>query len=88
MTYTLAHDAALLRPIRIGDTAAENRIFMAPLTRSRAQVDGTPSEFAAQYYAQRAAAGLIITEATAVSRAANGAYLNTPGNYTDRHQQK
>jgi len=88
MTYTLAHDAALLRPIRIGDTAAENRIFMAPLTRSRAQADGTPSELAAQYYAQRAAAGLIITEATAVSRAANGAYLNTPGNYTDRHQQK
>jgi N-ethylmaleimide reductase len=88
MTYTLARDAALLRPIRIGDTDADNRMFMAPLTRSRAQADGTPSELAAQYYAQRASAGLIVTEATAVSAAANGAYLRTPGNYTDRHQQK
>ena len=88
MTYTLAPDAALLRPITIGDTPVENRIFMAPLTRSRAQADGTPSDLAAQYYSQRAAAGLIITEATAVSKAANGAYLNTPGNYTDRHQER
>jgi N-ethylmaleimide reductase len=88
MTYTLPHDAALLAPIQLGDTVAENRIFMAPLTRSRAQADGTPSELAAQYYSQRAAAGLVITEATAISREANGAYLNTPGNYTDRHQQK
>ena len=61
---------------------------MAPLTRSRAQADGTPSDLAAEYYAQRAAAGLIITEATAVSETANGAYLNTPGIYTDRHQQR
>jgi N-ethylmaleimide reductase len=88
MAYTLAHDAALLQPISIGDTTAANRIFMAPLTRSRAQDDGTPSELAAQYYSQRAGAGLIITEATAVSREANGAYLNTPGNYTERHQAK
>jgi N-ethylmaleimide reductase len=61
---------------------------MAPLTRSRAQADGTPSELAAEYYAQRAAAGIIITEATSVSRTAGGAYLNTPGVYTDRHEQK
>ncbi|TPG23990.1 alkene reductase [Mycolicibacterium hodleri] len=88
MAYTLADDASLLESIQVGDVAAPNRIFMAPLTRSRAQADGTPSDLAAQYYAQRAAAGLIITEATAVSKAANGAYLNTPGNYTDRHQQK
>jgi N-ethylmaleimide reductase len=88
MAFTLAHDSALLRPIRIGDTTAENRIFMAPLTRSRARADGTPSNLAAQYYAQRAAAGLIVSEATAVSAAANGAYLNTPGNYTDEHQEK
>jgi N-ethylmaleimide reductase len=88
MTYTLAGDAALLKPVRIGDTAAENRIFMAPLTRSRAQADGTPSDLAVQYYAQRASAGVIITEATAISREANGAYLNTPGNYTDAHQRK
>lgn len=88
MTYTLAGDAALLKPIRIGETFAPNRVFMAPLTRSRAQADGTPSYLAAQYYAQRASAGIVITEATAVSRSANGAYLNTPGIYTDRHQEK
>lgn len=88
MTFTLADDSALLRPIQLGETAAANRIFMAPLTRSRAQADGTPSELAAQYYAQRASAGVIISEATAVSRGANGAYVNTPGIYTDRHQEK
>ena len=88
MTYTLAGDAALLKPIQIGDVAAENRLFMAPLTRSRAQDDGTPSDLAVQYYAQRATAGVIITEATAISREANGAYLNTPGLYTDAHQEK
>lgn len=88
VTFTLDENAALLRPLQVGRTTTANRIFMAPLTRSRAQSDGTPSDLAAQYYAQRASAGLIITEATAVSRAANGAYLNTPGVYTDRHQQK
>lgn len=88
MTFTLAADAALLKPVRIGDTTAKNRIFMAPLTRSRAHADGTPSDLAARYYAQRAAAGLIISEATAISRESNGAYVNTPGNYTDEHQTK
>jgi N-ethylmaleimide reductase len=88
MTFTLAADAALLKPIQLGDTAASNRIFMAPLTRSRAQADGTPSDLAAEYYSQRASAGVIITEATAISQAANGAYLATPGIYTDGHEQK
>ena len=88
MTYALPTDAALLQPVRIGYADMRNRLFMAPLTRSRAQADGTPSELAAQYYSQRAAAGLIISEATAVSAAANGAYLNTPGMYTDRHEAK
>lgn len=88
VTFKLDGDAALLKPIQVGATTAENRIFMAPLTRSRAQSDGTPSELAAQYYAQRASAGIIISEATAVSQGANGAYVNTPGNYTDRHQEK
>jgi N-ethylmaleimide reductase len=88
MTYALPADAALLKPVRIGYTDLRNRLFMAPLTRSRAQADGTPSDLAAQYYSQRAAAGLIISEATAVSAAANGAYLNTPGIYTERHESK
>lgn len=86
VTYTLNADAALLQPIQVGDTAATNRLFMAPLTRSRADADGTPSPLAAQYYSQRAGAGLIISEATAVAETANGAYMNTPGIYTDRHQ--
>jgi N-ethylmaleimide reductase len=86
--FRLAADAALLKPVQVGDTPAANRLFMAPLTRSRADADGTPSDLAAEYYSQRAAAGLIISEATAVSRSANGAYMNTPGMYTDGHQAK
>jgi len=88
MTFTLREQSALLKPIRVGSTAAANRLFMAPLTRSRADADGTPSSLAAQYYSQRASAGLIISEATAVCEQANGAYLNTPGLYTDRQQDK
>jgi N-ethylmaleimide reductase len=87
MTFTLGENSALLKPVQVGATAAENRLFMAPLTRSRADADGTPSALAAQYYAQRAGAGLIISEATAVCEQANGAYMNTPGIYTDRHQE-
>lgn len=88
MAFKLDLDASLLKPVRVGDTAAANRIFMAPLTRSRARADGTPSDLAAQYYAQRASAGIIISEGTAVSAAANGAYLDTPALYTERHQDK
>jgi N-ethylmaleimide reductase len=88
VTFRFDSDAALLTPLQVGDTTATNRIFMAPLTRSRADADGTPSDLAAQYYAQRAAAGIIISEATAISQGANGAYVDTPGNYTDRHQAK
>lgn len=88
VAFKLDDDSALLTPVQVGDISTRNRIFMAPLTRSRADADGTPSDLAAQYYSQRAAAGLIVSEATAVSRAANGAYLNTPGIYTDGHQQK
>ncbi|MDX1880806.1 alkene reductase [Mycolicibacterium sp. 141076] len=86
--FRLSPDAALLKPVQVGDTSATNRLFMAPLTRSRADADGTPSDLAAEYYAQRAGAGIIISEATAVSRSANGAYMNTPGMYTDGHQAK
>ena len=88
VAFTFDHDATLLKPIQVGDTSARNRVFMAPLTRSRAHADGTPSDLAAQYYSQRAAAGLVISEATAVSAAANGAYQNTPGIYTDGHEAK
>ncbi|KUI33210.1 1,2-oxophytodienoate reductase [Mycobacterium sp. IS-1742] len=86
MAFRFDDDATLLTPLQVGDTVAGNRVFMAPLTRSRAQADGTPSHLAARYYAQRASAGIVITEATAISRNANGAYLDTPGIYTDRQQ--
>jgi N-ethylmaleimide reductase len=88
MAFTLDEDSALLRPAKVGDVSTANRLFMAPLTRTRAEADATPSELAATYYGQRASAGLIVSEATAVSRAANGAYLNTPGMFLDRHQRR
>src|SRR4051812_22573675 len=88
MAFTLSENSALLRPVTVGDVSAANRLFMAPLTRTRAEADATPSKLAALYYAQRASAGLVISEATAVSAAANGAYLNTPGMFTDRHQRR
>ena len=55
-----------------------NRVFMAPLTRNRADADGVPGELAATYYSQRASAGLIVTEATQISPTGKG-YINTPG---------
>jgi N-ethylmaleimide reductase len=88
MAFTLSDNSALLRPVTVGDVFAANRLFMAPLTRTRAEADATPSQLAALYYAQRASAGLVISEATAVSAAANGAYRNTPGMFTDRHQRR
>src|SRR5690606_25838526 len=48
-------------PVRIGNMALEHRFAMAPMTRSRAGADGTPSPLAAEYYAQRASLGLLIT---------------------------
>jgi N-ethylmaleimide reductase len=59
-----------------------NRIVMAPMTRSRANDEGIQPPFAAEYYGQRASAGLIITEATNISPMAKG-YIRTPGIYTD-----
>lgn len=73
----------IFSPTHLGKIEIPNRIIMAPLTRSRAD-DATdvPAAFAADYYAQRATAGLIITEATQVSRMAKG-YIQTPGIYTE-----
>src|SRR5437868_6184839 len=71
--------SALFDPIRIGDLELPNRIIMAPLTRSRAVGGGrVPNALMAQYYGQRASAGLILSEATAVSPQGVG-YADTPG---------
>lgn len=70
--------------IVLGGNALPNRIAMAPMTRSRAQPDGTPGSLAAQYYAQRVGVGLIIAEGTQPSSDGQG-YLGTPGIYTQAH---
>ncbi len=65
-------------PVRIGDWKLPNRIVMAPLTRCRASPGRIPNAMMADYYRQRAGAGLIISEATAVSPMGVG-YPDTPG---------
>lgn len=74
-------DARLFLPVTLGSLTLANRIAMAPLTRSRAGADGVPSPLAATYYAQRASAGLLITEATNISAEGRG-YAWTPGIFT------
>jgi N-ethylmaleimide reductase len=71
----------LFDPIRIGELDLANRIVMAPLTRNRAAPGQVPSELVAEYYRQRASAGLIITEASQVSPEGQG-YIDTPGIYS------
>lgn len=72
----------LFDELKIGNLELENRIIYSPLTRSRADDEGVQPDYAAEYYAQRASAGLLITEATNVSPMAKG-YVRTPGIYTD-----
>ncbi|RKT25658.1 N-ethylmaleimide reductase [Paraburkholderia sp. RAU2J] len=74
-------DTTLFEPYALGRLTLANRFVMAPLTRNRAGAGLTPGALAATYYAQRASAGLIITEATQVSAQAQG-YQDTPGLYT------
>lgn len=71
----------LFSAVRIGDCDLPNRIVMAPLTRNRAGQGGVPQALNVTYYAQRASAGLIITEATQISPQGVG-YPNTPGIHT------
>ncbi|MEM9159094.1 MAG: hypothetical protein AAGB46_08595, partial [Verrucomicrobiota bacterium] len=68
----------LFDPIQLGDWNLPNRIIMAPLTRCRSSEGRVPNEMMAEYYAQRATAGLIITEATSINAMGVG-YPNTPG---------
>ena len=68
----------LFDPIHVGDLDLPNRIVMAPLTRSRAGAGRVPNALMADYYAQRASAGLILTEATSVTPMGVG-YPDTPG---------
>lgn len=72
---------SLFSPYRLGGLELPNRIVMAPMTRARAGEDEVPSDLAPAYYAQRAGAGLIVTEATQIGAGAKG-YSRTPGLYT------
>ena len=71
----------LFDEVTLGSLTAPNRIVMAPLTRNRADREGVPGPLAAIYYAQRATAGLIVTEGIQPSAIAQG-YINTPGLHT------
>ncbi|MGZ4588873.1 MAG: alkene reductase [Mycobacteriaceae bacterium] len=82
----LASDSPLLTPITVGDIVANNRVFMAPLTRGRATDDGVPTDLQVEHYRQRARAGLIIAEGTQPSEVGKG-YTNTPGLHTDAQQE-
>ena len=68
----------LFSPLRIGALTVPNRIFMAPLTRCRADDDHVPRPLMAEHYAQRASAGLIVAEAT-MAMAGNSAFWHEPG---------
>ena len=72
----------LFDPLKVGDLTLKNRIVMAPLTRARSGVERTPGPMVAQYYAQRASAGLIISEATSVTPLGVG-YADTPGIWSE-----
>jgi N-ethylmaleimide reductase len=71
----------LFKPLQLGELRLPNRMVMAPLTRMRAAAAGVPTALMREYYSQRATAGLIITEGTAISTQAHG-YPASPGIYT------
>ena len=72
----------LFEPVKMGALALRNRIVMAPLTRSRSDESRVPNALMADYYTQRASAGLIISEATSVTPMGVG-YADTPGIWSD-----
>ncbi len=73
---------ALLTPFAMGDLDLTNRVALAPMTRARAGETRLPNALMAEYYVQRAGAGLLITEATSVSEQGIG-WVGNPGIYTD-----
>lgn len=73
---------SLFDSLKLGAFTADNRVIMAPLTRARSQVDAVPTALMAEYYGQRASAGVIISEATGISREGLG-WPNAPGIWSD-----
>jgi N-ethylmaleimide reductase len=76
----------LLSPVTLGALALPNRVLMAPMTRSRSNAAGVIPAMYATHFAERASAGLLITDATMVSPQAMG-YVNTPGIWTDAQSE-
>lgn len=74
--------SVLFQPFQMHDLTLANRIVLAPMTRARAGARRVPNTHMAEYYAQRADAGLLITEGTTISEQANG-WVESPGIYTD-----
>ncbi len=77
---------ALLSGYSLHDLSLQNRVVMSPLTRSRAGEERLPNSLMAKYYAQRASAALIITEATVISEQGIG-WRNSPGIYSDEQAE-
>jgi N-ethylmaleimide reductase len=75
----------LLQGFNFGSLQLSNRVVLAPLTRGRSGDSGEPNGVNAEYYAQRASAGLIITEAAAISKQGYG-WAGAPGMYNDEQQ--
>ncbi|MCX7150204.1 MAG: alkene reductase, partial [Rhodocyclales bacterium] len=75
---------ALFSPLQLGASTVPNRMFMAPLTRCRANAEHLPNALMAEYYAQRASAGLIIAEAT-MAMDGNSSFWHEPGIYSAAH---
>jgi 2,4-dienoyl-CoA reductase-like NADH-dependent reductase (Old Yellow Enzyme family) len=78
----VSNSNVLFSPLQLGDLLLPNRIIMAPLTRCRASPGRVPNDLMREYYTQRSSAGLILTEATAVTEAGVG-YIDTPGIWSD-----
>ena len=72
----------LFNPLQVGSLTLPNRIFLAPLTRARADAGHMPNALMAEYYSQRATAGLLISECTMVAPGTS-AFVNEPGIYND-----
>ena len=86
LTHKKVNTVDLFNAVKLGPIELANRMVMAPMTRNRAAPGNLPQAINAKYYAQRAAAGLIITEATQVSRQGIG-YPNTPGLHNQEQVQ-
>ncbi len=78
--------ATLLSSFDLGGLTLKNRVVMPPLTRARAGKERMPNALMAEYYAQRASVGLMIAEATVISKQGNG-WVNSPGIYSDEQAQ-